>query len=269
VKRSIGRGARIPQKVIAMKDLSIWCLSRGCAILAAALVVLSASLAEAQTVEEIIAKNIKAQGGRDALTNLKSLQRKGEVDLDGAFGQMEGTVEEVVIPWKKAYSATDLGAFAQKDGWNGTVAWRDGMMGIQEIEGEEASQIKQAVDLNPFVMIADRGTKAERLDDEAVEDVDYYVIQLTPTDGPAVKLFVDKESDHVMRVTFTQNNPMFGEVEIIIENSDYEDFGGVKLPTKIKAYVGDVFEIETTYTETKVNGEIDEAIFEIPKEESP
>ena len=109
----------------------------------------------AQTAEEVIEKNIKAQGGRNALTNLKSIQRKGKVAVDGTFGQMEGTVEEVVIPWKKAMRDLDLAVFVQTDGFNGKVAWRDGMMGLQELEGDEAVQIKQAVDVNPFLMAAE------------------------------------------------------------------------------------------------------------------
>jgi hypothetical protein len=232
--------------------------------LAALLVATIASAAAAQSLDEVIAKTIKAQGGKDALLGLKSLERKGEVDVDGSFGQMKGTVEDVAIPWKKAFRALDLEVFAQKDGFNGKVAWRDGMMGVQELEGDEATQIKQSIDLNPFMKLADRGLKAEKLDDATVDDVAYYVIQLTPAKGPAVKVFVDKESDQIRRTSLTANNPQFGEVEITVETTDYQEFGSVKLPTKQKIVLGDIFQIETTYTETKVDGKVDESIFEMP-----
>jgi hypothetical protein len=251
------------ERVIAMRELSggRWFG----AALAALAVALVASTAAAQSLEEVIAKTIKAQGGKDALLNLKSLTRKGEVDVDGSFGQMKGTVEESIVPWKKAFRALDLEVFAQKDGFNGKVAWRDGMMGVQELEGDEAGQIKQSIDLNPFMKLADRGYKAEKLEDEKVDEVDYYVIQLTPAKGPAVKVFVDKESDQIRRTSLKANNPQFGEVEITVETSDYQEFGPVKLPTKQKIVLGDIFQIMTSYTETKVDGEIDEAIFEMPE----
>jgi hypothetical protein len=222
----------------------------------------------AQTAEDIIAKNIDAQGGRKALAGLKSVQRKGEVKVDGSFGAMEGTVEEVVIPGKKAVRALDLAVFQQKDGWNGEVAWREGMMGLQDLEGPEANQIKQMAELNPFLKMAD-GAKAEKLDDETVKDVSYYVIQVTPAEGPAVKHFIDKESNQIARSTLKQNNPMFGEIEIVVEQAGYEQFGPVKLATKNNAKIGDVFEIQTTYTETKVDEKVDEALFEKPQEEKP
>jgi hypothetical protein len=248
-----------------MKDSSGGGSNKAVAMLAALLVAIMASTAAAQSLEEVIAKTIKAQGGKDALLGVKSLERKGEVDVDGSFGQMKGTVEEVAVPWKKAYRAMDLEVFAQKDGFNGKVAWRDGMMGVQELEGDEAAQIKQSIDLNPFMKLTDRGLKAEKLDDAKVDDVDYYVIQLTPAKGPAVKVFVDKESDQIRRTTLKANNPQFGEVEITVETSDYQDFGKIKLPTKQKIVLGDIFQIMTTYTETKVDGKIDEAIFEMPQ----
>jgi hypothetical protein len=227
-----------------------------------------AASAFAETAEEIIDKNIKAQGGREALSALKSVLRKGAVKVDGSFGAMEGTVEEAVIPGKKAVRALDLAVFQQKDGWNGKTAWREGMMGLQDLEGAEANQIKQMAELNPFLQMAD-GTKAEKLNDETVKEVSYYVIQVTPAEGPAVKHFIDKESNQIARSTLKQNNPMFGEIEIVVEQSGYEQFGPVKLATKNTAKIGDVFEIQTTYTETKVDEKVDEALFEKPAEEKP
>ena len=238
------------------------------ASLIAWIVAATATCASAQTAEEIIAKSIKAQGGREALVGVKAIERAGTVSVDGTFGQMEGNVEEVVIPWKKARRAIDLAVFVQKDGWNGKVAWRDGQMGIQEIEGEEANQIKQAADLNPFVMIGDRGTKAEKLDDETVDDVAYYAIQLSPKDRPVVKFLIDKKTDLVRYTTLNQKNPQFGEVKVVVETSGYEKFGPVTLPTKTKAQIGELLQIETTFTETKINGEVDDAVFEKPKEDS-
>ena len=132
-----------------MKVLSGGRFSKLSMILGAAALALVTSVAQAQSVEEIIEKSIKAQGGKEALMGLKAIERKGDVAVDGAFGQMEGSIEEVVIPGKKALRALDLAVFVQKDAWNGEVAWRDGMNGIQEIEGDEALQIKQSVVLNP------------------------------------------------------------------------------------------------------------------------
>ena len=37
------------------------------------------------------------------------------------------------------------------------------------------------------------------------------------------------------------------------------------LPTKNAVTLGEALKIDTTYTETKVDGKVDEAIFEMPK----
>jgi hypothetical protein len=225
-----------------------------------------ASTAAAQSVEELIEKSLKAQGGKEALMGLKSIERKGDVAVDGAFGQMEGSIEEIVIPGKKALRALDLAVFVQKDGWNGTAAWRDGMNGIQDIEGDEAQQIKQSVNVSPLLIIGTEGTEAKKLDDEKVGDVDYYVLEVTAADKPAIKFYIDKSTDLFRRMTLKQNNPQFGEIEVITESSDYQDFGKVKLPTKQKIELGEVLKIETTFTETKVDGDVDHKVFEKPEE---
>jgi hypothetical protein len=248
-----------------MKDVTIGRCRSVAAIVAAGLCAVMASGASAQSVEEVIAKNIKAQGGREALLGLKAVARKGTVAVDGSFGQMEGNVEEILIPWKKAVRSLDLAVFQQRDGYNGKIAWRDGMMGIQEVEGEEANQIKQSVDINPFLMMAERGAKAEKLADEKIEDADYTIVQLTPKDRPPVKFFLDKETGLVKRSTLKQKSPQFGEVEVVVDLTGYEKFGPVTLPTKNSVSLGDALKIDTTYTETKVDGKVDESIFEMPK----
>lgn len=225
-----------------------------------------ASSGSAQTVDEVIAKCIKAQGGREALMGVKCIERKGDVKVEGAFGDLEGSVEEAVVPWKKARRAIDLGVFVQKDGYNGKAAWREGMDGVKDLEGEESAQIKQSVEINPLVTLKEKEIKAEKLDDETVDNVAYYVLQLTGKDRPAVKLYINKETNLLNRSTLKQNNQQFGEVEVVMENSDYQDFGPIKLPTKNKIALGDVMTIMTTFTETKVNGELDEASFEKPAE---
>ncbi len=182
---------------------------------------------------------------------------------------MEGSVEEIVIPGKKALRALDLAVFVQKDCWNGDAAWRDGMNGIQDIEGDEALQIKQSAMVNPLLMIGQEGSTAKKIDDEKVGDVDYYVLEVSAEGKPAVKMYINKENDLLSRMTLTQNNPQFGEVQIVTETTDYQDFGPVKLPTKQKIELGEVLTIETTFTETKVDGEIDEKVFEKPEEPAP
>ncbi len=251
-----------------MKNLSGSVVRIVAAVCVVAVLGVMASTAAAESADDLIAASIKAQGGRDALLGLKALERKGEVNLDGTFGQMDGTVEEVLIPWKKARRSLDLAVFVQDEGYDGEVAWRDGMMGLQKLEGAEAAQIKQSVELNPFVMIEKNGTAAEKLDDETVDDVEYNVVELTPKEGPKVKFYLDKDSHLIKRTALTQNNPQFGEIQITVVTDDYKEFGPIKLSTKDTVTLGDIFEIETVYTETKVNGEVDETIFAMPSEDA-
>lgn len=237
-------------------------------IIAACALMAFAGAAAAQTAEEIMDANIKAIGGMDAIGKIKSVSRKAELAVDGAFGQMAGTQESVVIPGKKAYQSMDLGVFMQKMAYNGEVAWQDGMQGLMKMEGPEADQIRTAVVLNPFAGIRsgqDKESKVEKLEDETVGEVEFHVLQMSaPGSETPVKLYVNKETKMLDRTTVQQNNPQFGEVTIAIENSDYADYAGVKMPNKTKIQIGDMLSIEQTYNETKINEQVDESIFEMP-----
>lgn len=221
----------------------------------------------AQTVDEIIDGNVKAIGGVDAIAKIKNVTRKGTIAADGAMGAMEGVMEVVMIPWKKAYQLMDLTIFQQKSGWNGEVAWQDGMMGLQKMEGEEAGQIENSASLCPFLGADGKRIKDatfEKLADEKIDDADHHVLQMTPAEGPVVKYFIDKKTMLVSQMIFDQDNPQMGPMTITAKASDYKEFGGVKMATVNTIELGDMMSLVTTFTETTINGDIDESIFEYP-----
>lgn len=232
-----------------------------------------AGAAAADSADEVIDANIKAIGGLENIKKITSIQRKGEVAVDGQFGQMSGTQEEIVIPGKKAFRNMDLGVFIQKMGWNGEVAWQDGMQGLGKIEGPEADQIKSAIAINPLVALKvskPEGAKVEKLEDEKVGENDYHVLQLTnPGSETPMKLYINKSTSLLDQATIQQNNPQFGEVTITLSSADFQEYNGVKLPNKSGVKIGDILSLDTTFTETKVNEKVDESIFEMPTPPPP
>jgi len=247
-----------------MKRLSGRLLRQTGPFLGVALIALWATTAGAQTVDEVIAQNIKADGGREMLLGVRTLERKGTVTYVGTFGRRKGTIEEICFPWKKARRLMDFGIFKMNDGWDGQVAWSGGRSSIKKVDGQEATPIKVVSELNPFVMIGEVGTKAEKLEDGTFGKVSCYVIQLSPKDRPVAKFYIDKNSNHICHMTLRRVVPRQGEVDVAIDSFEYQDFSGIKLPTRCHLTVGDSMKLEMTFRETKVNGKIDESIFQMP-----
>ena len=223
-----------------------------------------AGSAAAQTAEEIVAGHIKALGGKDAIAKVKSISRKADMSMGGAFGDMAGTVESHVILGKKAYTTVDLGGFMQTSGFDGSIAWENGMQGLRELTGDEAMQIRGATAITPLVGYKASGSTIKKLDDEKIGEADHYVIELSPSEGPKLKIYLDQSTKLLTKFEVTMNNPQFGEMTIVQEVAEYAVFEGLKLPVKETATIGDMFNIETIYTETTINGEVDEKIFEKP-----
>lgn len=244
-------------------------------VLAIALGLVCGAKASAQTPDEIIDLHIKALGGLDAINAVKSIQRKGDASLTGMSGDMKGTVESIIVPGKKSYQHMEFDMFTQKSGYNGTDVWIEDMMqGLRKVEGPEARQAITRADIDPLVALKLKpvpGIELSKLDDETVNDSEQYVIQASVMGAPAAKVYVDKKTHMITRMTVTQDNPqMGGEITIAVSVSGYEDHGGLMLPKTQKMDIGDgMIEIEMTYNETKVNEELDHAIFDMPKPETP
>jgi hypothetical protein len=230
------------------------------------------SSAMAEGGEELLQANIEAIGGQEAIDSVKSLQRKGDVFVDGQFGVMEGSYERVSIMGEKAYNMRDLGVFVQAMGYDGENGWKDdAMMGIVDLEGPELQQIQSDLVLSPLVgLTVSDEAEVSAGDDEEVDGVTYNVLQVARGEGETpIKFYLDPESHHLAGMQLDQDNPQFGPVTIAISYSDYAEHEGVMLPSVEKIKIGDFIMLETTYTETTINGDVDESIFEKPQPPAP
>ena len=63
---------------------------------------------------------------------------------------------------------------------------------------------------------------------------------------------------------FEIDNPAGGTVEATLDSLDYEAFEGVMLATRTTLDIPGVVTIDTTFTTTELNVEVDHSIFEKP-----
>lgn len=233
----------------------------------------SVGTAMAESADELLAANIEALGGQEAIDGVKTIQRTGEVFVDGQFGVMEGSYERASIIGEKAYNMRDLGVFVQSMGFDGEAGWKDdAMMGIVDLEGAELEQIRSELVLTPLVGVKAAGEtdKLSAGEPTEVDGTTYNVLELAREEGESpIRFYLDPETNLLSQMQLDQDNPQFGPVTITISYSDYAEHGGVMLPGMDKITIGDFIMIETTYTETKINEEVDESIFDKPQPPAP
>jgi hypothetical protein len=242
------------------------------ATLAALALFAAAEAATAESGEELLEANITAIGGEEAIDAVKTIHRKGDVFVDGQFGVMEGTYERIAIIGQKAYNMRDLGVFVQAMGFDGERGWKDdAMMGIVDIEGGELEQIRAELVISPLVGIKAEGAAGDlsAAGTEEVDGIAYNVLELAREGQPTVRFYLDPETNLLARTQLDQDSPQWGPITIVLEFSDYQEHGGVLLPSVEKIDLGDFIRLETTYTETVINGEVDESIFDKPQPPAP
>lgn len=231
---------------------------------------MTTSPARSESLDEIIKASIAASGGESAIGKIKTLTRKGTLAIDAMGQTMDGSIESTIIPWKKAHQTMDIGGFMQMTtAWNGEVAWEDGMQGLRELDGPEGMAARQAADgINPFLgykMSGADDVKMTKLEDELLDFYPHFVIEVTVGEGSPIKFYVGQDNHLITRMVTKQDVPQFGMATITIDNLYYKDFEGVQLPTMTVMSMGDMAKIEMSYSETLLNEEVDESIFNMPE----
>jgi hypothetical protein len=222
----------------------------------------------AQTAEEIVATNIAASGGAEAIARIKNFRNAGPVTVESPlFGKLEGTIEAVRVPGHGYYEHVVLGPIQQSKGWDGSRGWEQGPTGLRMLEGVELASIKTQSFVNPFVALrtlAPAGLRVERLADGEVHARPQYVLAVKTADGPTSTMYIDRQTNLLTRNSVTVTVPNVGERPVVTDVGDYEAVAGVKMPTTVTIAVEGISTTRLTLKDTVVNTAVDPTIFAAP-----
>ena len=199
-------------------------------------------LARAQaplTADDVVNKHLAALGGRAALEKLTSRRATGTVTVGTAGGDIPGTIELALkMPNKaRALLALDLRAFG---GDHLTVGQRfDGTTGVamnsqqgdQAITGNQLEDMRNATFPTPLLNYKAAGMKVELLPRETLDGAEVIVLLVTPKAGSAMTMYFDAKDFLLSRTVVRMSNPQLGgDVEQVVQFSDYRTVDGVRVP---------------------------------------
>ena len=148
------------------------------------------------------------------------------------------------------------------DGATGYVL--DSFNGNREITGSQLDTLRNGSFPTPLLNYRDSGAAVALADREKVGAGDAYVIQLTPKAGPVVRLFIDTGSFMLVKSAVKVDVPQLGgEIEQVVEFSDFRDVDGIKVPYAVRSTNPAQTIVATTATVTH-NAEIDDSSFSRP-----
>jgi outer membrane lipoprotein-sorting protein len=216
------------------------------------------------TVDEIVAKNLKAKGGAEKLKGMQTMQMSGRATLQGMDVSMKiyskrpnMTRQEVKLQDKTIVSAYD----------GSTAWWINPLAGIdqaQELSGAQADSLKDQADFDGVLTdYKAKGSTVELVGIENIEGRKAYHLKVTKKSGQVQHYFLDADSGIDLRVqtTLEQGGQ---QMSITSDLSNYQEVNGVMVPFSMKQSMNGMPLMQMTVDKVEFNLPIDDTLFKMP-----
>lgn len=237
-------------------------------LLAAALVSLAPGWAAAQQndlppASEVVARYVEAIGGREAVLRPATARTVGRFEMPAAG--LSGELEVFTArPDRMVTLVTIPGLGQMRTGYDGTTAWSvDPIMGARVFEGAELDGIRDQAQYLAAVRDASLFTSMETVKRTEIGGQPCIEVKLVWQSGRESFDCYHPETGLLVASVGRQESPM-GVMEVTSTFSDYRDFGGVQMPTRITQEMMGQQQV-MTISEVEFDT-VDESVFALPAE---
>src|SRR5438067_3585488 len=227
--------------------------------------VMSASVLGAQTVDEVIAKNIQARGGLEKLKAVKSLRTTVKFS-DGSFradlrqeNKRPGKVREEFI----VQGMAQIQAYDGKTGWQ--ISPFSGRRDPDLLSQDDMKSLIVDGDIDgPLVDYKEKGHKAELVGHDSMEGTDCFKIKLSMKNGDVRYYYLDTDSYLELKVEVqTTIRDALQESELYY--GDYEQANGIYYPLAVEqAHKGSSSRAQFSVEKIEQNIPLEDAHFAMP-----
>jgi zinc protease len=216
------------------------------------------------TVQEILAKYVKAIGGREANEKIKTRFVSGSVELL-PMG-IKGTFETYSAGEAKSFTKMNLAGIGDMlEGYDGKTGWvLNPIQGSRDKAGAELAQAKINYNFYREINLDKLFSKMELKGVEKVGEKDTYVIVATAEGIPTETWYFDTVSGLLLRSDTTLISPESNHPAKVFYD-EMRTVDGVTVPVKIRTQMPQ-FEIVMISTDVKHGVAIEETKFAKPKQ---
>ena len=235
------------------------------AAIALALVAGVAAGGQAQTVDEIVAKNVKARGGEEklkAIGTLRTTTTFSQGSLRAEYRQENkrpGKVREEFV----LQGMAQVQAYDGKEGWQ--ISPFSGRKDPELMSQDDTKSLVVDGDIDgPLVDYKEKGHKAELVGHDSMEGTDCYKIKLSMKNGDIRYYYLDTDSFLELKIE-VQTTIRGALQESEIYYGDYEEVNGVYYPfSVVQVQKGSDSRAQFTVTKVEQNVAMDDAHFSLP-----
>jgi outer membrane lipoprotein-sorting protein len=221
-----------------------------------------ASPGTSQTAEDIVAKMIKAQGGKAALEKIKDSTLTGTMEIIqmGMSGSLTYYQKE---PNKMRMDMEFMG-MAMTQAYDGENAWGVNPQtgGIEDMPEDQAKEMRRQSLGNDAVLHPEKyGITYAYKGKETIEGKEYYVLEQTFEDGFTSTLYIDTKTDLLYKSKSKGTSVMGMEVDQEVFVSDYKEVGGLLVAHTMRIIQDGEEAIIMTFTDVKFNSGLEDSFF--------
>ncbi|MGI9101946.1 MAG: LolA family protein [Terriglobales bacterium] len=194
-----------------------------------------ATLATAQTAEELVAKNLQAHGGVEKIKAIKSLRMAGKFQQGPFTAQVQNDTkapdllrQELIIQGMALIIAYD-----GSSGWQ--ISPFEGRKDPELLGEDDLREVEEDADFyGPLVDYQQKGNKIEYLGHDTVDGDDAYRLKVTLKNGDIFYYFLDPDS--YMEIRIEKQRHIRGAVKETIQDlGSYKQVAGVYYPFSIES----------------------------------
>lgn len=225
------------------------------------------SLAHAQTVDDIVAANIKSKGGTAKIKATTTVRMTGSVvarDMNGR--DLSGTL--TMVAKRPNLMRRDATVNGQRfiNAFDGTSLWMAiGTMPAQELPGTQAAYARQDAEFDSvFVDYKEKGFVIELIGKEKLDGADVYHLKVARKGGPPRDFYLDAVTGLEKKIVVSVQSPDGSPVTSVTEFSDYRTVDGCLVPFVLKQRQNGTLISTTTLDQIEFNVPVEDSYFKMP-----
>jgi outer membrane lipoprotein-sorting protein len=234
--------------------------------LSAVIAVVLAPAVLAQTVDEIIAKNIEARGGLDKIKSVQSMRSTGKMEFGpgmeapGVFIQKRPDMSRLEFT---VQGLTATQAYDGKTGW--AIMPFMGKKDPEPMTADDTKVMQEDGDIDgPLVDYKAKGNQVELVGKDKVEGTDAYKLKVTLKNGDVKYLYLDADSGLEIK---EESKRMIRDTETETETSlsDYREVNGLMFAFATQSSIKGSPQVQKlTIDKIELNVPLDDASFKMP-----
>lgn len=215
-------------------------------------------VASAQTVDELVARNLASKGGLEQIRAVGSIRQTSEITTQGMVATMTVYAKRPNLMRQEIL----MGGQTVVNGFDGQTPWMINRMatGSDEavpVTGAQADMVRNQASFDgPLVDYRERGMQVELVGLEDLDGRPVHHLKLTNPQGEVQHIYLDGDTALESRIV---SEGAAGRLEQVL--SDYRQVNGMTLPFRIAMYTGAVLVGDMKVLTVEFNPELDDALF--------